>query len=193
MGEEGELVQCECPSLESMVLYLMKPISPHFLSSFSHSITKLCIFCNFDQSPRNTKRLTDIIRAMPSLEELTFGDGFTGMIRMNQYLGIESKSLRRINLLSSKKFFCLSFCICPKLEMIECNVYHPTMKCPLVPVDDGIFNSLVSLWNNDSLVSLWNNDSNDSLEKVFTFRDCPFQRCEIPDSCLIKLYLKDSY
>jgi hypothetical protein len=175
--DEGELVQCECPSLESMVLYLMKPISPHFLSSFSHSITKLCIYCDFDLSPRNTKRLTDIIRAMPSLEELTFGDGCTGMIRMNQYLGIESKSLRRINLLSSKKFFCLSFCICPKLEMIECNVHHPTMQCPLVPVDDGIFNSLVKLWNNDSL------------EKVFTFLDCPFKRCEIPDSCSIKLIL----
>jgi hypothetical protein len=87
----------------------------------------------------------------------------------------------------SSAFWCswhISYCICPKLEMIECyvNLDEPIITCPLVPVDDGIFRRFVRLWEDYYSKAL-----------VFMFRDCPFRSCQVPDSCLIKHYIFASY
>jgi hypothetical protein len=170
----NELIQCECPLLETMVLCLWDSIETQLLTFFSHSIKNLCIFCNFHQrSEEDTVRLTEIIRAMPLLEELRVEDEFDDIL----YLGIESESLRRITLKSWNPTLHLSYCKCPKLEMLYWKAFDPGDTFPLVPVDDEVFQRLMNTWDEDTG------------ETVFMFRDCPFRRCEVPDSCLIKHYI----
>lgn len=175
-GGWNELIQCECPLLERMRLVVNQPGTAQLLSSFSHSIKKFCIFYrNNYRSPQDTDRLTEIIHGMPLLEEFKLEYRFFGTQRSNGCLDIKSESLRRINLESCDKMFQLSSCICPKLEVIECKFFDTITRCPLVPLDDGKFNDMISSWKK------WRRT------KVFSFCDCPFARCEVPHGCLIKL------
>lgn len=176
-GGDNELIECECPLLERMRLVVNKPGTAQLLLKFSHCIKKFCIFYrNNLESPQRSDRLTEIIRSMPLLEEFRLEYPLFGTERCNGCLDIKSDSLRRINLESCNRLFHLSCCICPNLEMIECNCDETMTAFPLIPLDSRKFRDLVSVWNTDRR------------KKVsILFRDCPFARCEIPDSCLIKL------
>jgi hypothetical protein len=168
---ENELVQCECPLLESLEFYVNIPSTPRLLSTFSHSIRKLHIELTFYDSPVD-ERLTEIIRSMPLLEDLTIAEySFTNEVGC---ISVKSNSLKRLNLLGCSPYISLSSCICPKLEILECNFNESYLTCPLIPLDDGKF---------DDLIKLWHDKMND---KVFMHRDCPFALCEVSDSCLIK-------
>eukprot|EP00557_Chaetoceros_sp_GSL56_P004287 CAMPEP_0176494808 /NCGR_PEP_ID=MMETSP0200_2-20121128/10312_1 /TAXON_ID=947934 /ORGANISM="Chaetoceros sp., Strain GSL56" /LENGTH=311 /DNA_ID=CAMNT_0017892627 /DNA_START=577 /DNA_END=1509 /DNA_ORIENTATION=+ len=146
MGD-NELVECECPLLESMELTIMGPTTLQLLSKFAHSVKNLYIHFQLHGLVERTERLTQIIRAMPLLEELRIDDYFLGCERINQFLDIKSESLRRIKLESCRCRFYLSSCICPKLETIQCDLNAPMMTCPLIPVDEGIFHSLIISWD----------------------------------------------
>jgi hypothetical protein len=171
---QNELIQCECPLLENMELDITGPSTPRLLSSFSHSIKTLWINFNSNESVQSSERLTEIIRAMPLLEELTLCDNYFGDDTPDTFIQIKSQSLRRLKL-SFYPYIYLSSCICPNLEMIEGVFNDPMKTCPLIPRDVRQFRELIFPWD----------DKSD--EKVFTFRDCPFIRCEVPDGCFITL------
>mmetsp|Transcript_6862 Transcript_6862/g.12919 ORF Transcript_6862/g.12919 Transcript_6862/m.12919 type:complete len:489 (+) Transcript_6862:2548-4014(+) len=180
---QKELVSCECPLLESISLFIMnnKPGTLQLLSRVSHCIKKLWLNFDSQQRKQNIEQLAEIIHNMPLLEELSIyeTDSFEENYKLFP-LPIKSKSVRRIKLVSCGNIIYLSSCICPKLEMIECEVDANTirnynrMAFPLVPVDDGLFHSLVKWYC-------------DEARDVFKFRDCPFTGCEVPGDCLIKL------
>lgn len=180
---QKELVSCECPLLESISLFIMNnnPGTLQLLSRVSHCIKKLCLNFDSQQRKQNIEQLAEIIHNMPLLEELSIYE--TNSFEENYKLfplPIKSKSLRRIKLASCGHIIYLSSCICPKLEMIECEVdarrlNYNRMTFPLVPVDDGLFHSLI-------------NSNYDEARVFFKFRDCPFTGCEVPGDCLIKRY-----
>lgn len=167
----NDLVQCECPLLESLELRVMNCGIPQLLSTFSHSIRTLHVHLTFSHSLQ-TERLTEIIRAMPLLEDLILED--FDITSEDGCISVQSESLQRLNLLGCTPFVFLSSCICPKLELFECNCYNFT-SCPLIPLDHRKFSDLISSWHDRM-----NN-------KVFMHRECPFALCEVPDSCLISL------
>jgi hypothetical protein len=184
---ENELVSCECPSLESISLRIMNG-TLQLLSRVSHGIKKLCINFDSDQSVRHIEQLTEIIHTMPLLEELRVSESniFEEHDTLHP-LRIKSESLRRISLASCGDLIYLSCCICPKLELIECEVnsrmiYYRRTAFPMVPLDDGILRSLTTLWND--VITICDDIEADS---VFKFRDCPFTGCEVPGDCLIKI------
>lgn len=173
MGE-NELVQCECPLLESLEFYVNVPSTPRLLSTFSHSIRKLHVEFTFYDS-----RLTEIIRAMPLLEDLIIAE----YSFMNEVgcISVKSNSLKRLNLFGCSPYISLSSCICPKLEILECNFVESFFACPLIPLDDRKFSDLINSWHDKM-----NN-------KVFMHHACSFADCEVSDSCLIKFSWNHDY
>jgi len=180
-GWDFVLKECICPSLKNLYLCIdMGNLSPVFLSKFSHRIEKLTLESDHANSDsyndavvNNSQRISRIIASMPHLKELRIFHG-------DYALGINSKSLEKIDTSKSHIGFRIIECVCPALKLLKCGCVYNLVMGQYRPTSEVISHV-------QPIEPFQNGDLGSRRTKEFKAGDRAFIGMQVSDSCVIKL------